>query len=54
MNKEKYLVNENIATYIYRIQAYKQVISRYFCIGFIDFMEKSRKFIRLYEFILYL
>ena len=28
----------NIKTNIFRIQAYDSIMSRYFCIGFIDFM----------------
>ena len=38
-------------TNIYRIQAYDSIMSGYFCIGFIDFMLKGKKFIRIYTFI---
>ena len=31
--------------YIYRIQAYVSIICGYFCIGFIDFMLKSKSII---------
>ena len=30
--------NKKIITNIYRIQAYDSIMSRYFCIGFINFM----------------
>ena len=38
--------NKSIITTIYRIQAYS-IMPGYFCIGFIDFMLKGQKFIRL-------
>ena len=37
----KIMVNKNI-TNIYRIQAYDSIKCEYFCIGFIDFMLKSK------------
>ena len=39
---KKFLENKNITTNIYRIQAYDLIMSGYFCIGFIDFMFKSK------------
>ena len=41
-----------IIIHIYRIQAYDSIICGYFCVGFIDFMLKGKKFARLYKFIL--
>ena len=35
---KKFINNKNIITNIFRIQAYGSIMSRYFCIGFIDFM----------------
>ena len=35
---KNFIGNKNITTNIYRIQAYNLTMSRYFCIGFIDFM----------------
>ena len=35
---EKFIGHKNIKTNIFRIKANNSVISRYFCIGFIDFM----------------
>ena len=32
---KKFKRNENIATNIYRIQAYNSIMYRYFCIGFV-------------------
>ena len=34
------------------MQAYDWIMSGYFCIAFIDFMIKGKKFIRVYKFIL--
>ena len=34
--------NKNIITNIYRIQSYDSIRCGYFCIGFIDFMFKSK------------
>ena len=34
--------NKNIITNIYKIQAYDLIMCGYFCIGFIDFMLKSK------------
>ena len=36
-------LNKDIVTNIYRIQAFDSIISEYFCIGFIDFMLKSKR-----------
>ena len=33
---------QNIITNIYRIQAYDSIMCGYYCIGFIDFMLKSK------------
>ena len=38
----KFIANKNIITNIYRIQAYDSIMCGYFCIGFIDFMLKSK------------
>ena len=38
----KFIVNKNIKTNIYRIQAYYSIMCGYFCIGFIDFMLKGK------------
>ena len=38
----KFIVNKNITTNIYRIQAYDSIMCGYFCIGFIDFMLKGK------------
>ena len=35
---KKFIVNKNIKTNIFRIQAYDSVMCGYFCTGFIDFM----------------
>ena len=37
--------NKNMITNIYRIQAYDLILCRYSCIGFIDFMLKSKSFL---------
>ena len=34
----KFIMNKNIKTNIFRIQAYDSMMCGYFCIGFIDFM----------------
>ena len=39
---KKFVENKNIITNIYRIQAYDSIMCGYFCIGFIDFMLKSK------------
>ena len=39
---KKFIGNKYIITNIYRIQAYDSIICGYFCIGFIDFMLKSK------------
>ena len=38
----KFIENKNFVTNIYRIQAYDSIMCGYFCIGFIDFMLKSK------------
>ena len=38
----KFLRNKNVKTNIYRIQVYASITSGHFCIGFIDFMLKSK------------
>ena len=47
----KFIGNKNIITNIYRIQAYNSKMCEYFCIGFIDFMLKGKKFVRVCKFI---
>ena len=37
-----FIRNKNIIVHIYRIQAYNSIISGYFCVGYIDFMFKSK------------
>ena len=50
--KKNYIVNKNIATYIYRKLAYYSVMCKYLCIKLIRFVKKLRsKFIRLYHFV---
>ena len=39
---KKMIANKNIITNIYRIQAYDSIMCGYFCIGFINFMLKSK------------
>ena len=39
----KFIGNKNIITNIYRIQAFNSIMCGCFCIGFIDFMLKSKK-----------
>ena len=39
---KKSIVNKNIVTNIYRIQAYDLIMCGYFCIGFVDFMLKDK------------
>ena len=39
----KFVGNKNIITNIYRIQAYDSIMWVYFCIGFIDFILKSKR-----------
>ena len=41
----KLIENKNITTNIYRIQAYDPKMCGYFCIGFIDFMFRSKNFL---------
>ena len=37
---KKFINNKNIIANVFRIQAYDSVMCGYFCIGFIDFMDK--------------
>ena len=37
-----FIGNKNIITNIYRIQAFDSIMCGYFCIGFINFMLKSK------------
>ena len=39
---KKSMRNKNVMTNIYRIQAHDSIMCGYFCIGFIDFMLKSK------------
>ena len=39
---KKFIGNKNILTNIFRIQAYDSIMCRYFWIGFIDFLLKSK------------
>ena len=43
---KKFIVNKNVVTNIYRIQAYDSIICGYFCIGFIDFMLKGKSLLQ--------
>ena len=47
----KFILNKNIITSIYRVEAHTSIMYRYFCIGLIDFMLKGKKFIRVYKFV---
>ena len=38
----KFIGNKNIVTYVCRMQAYDSIISKYFCIGFTDFILKGK------------
>ena len=38
-----FIINKNIKTNIFRIQAYDSIMCGYFCIGFIDFMLAGKK-----------
>ena len=38
----KFIENKNITTNIYKYQAYDSIMCEYFCIGFINFMIKSK------------
>ena len=42
---KKFIGNKNIITNVYRIKAYNSIIRGYFCIGFINFMLKSKSFL---------
>ena len=39
---KKFIGNKNIITTMYGKQAYSSILCEYFCIGFIDFMLKSK------------
>ena len=39
---KKFVSNKNIKTNIFRILVYDSIMSRYFCVGFIDFMLASK------------
>ena len=39
---KKFIGNKNIMSNIYRIQAYTSIMCGYFCVGFINFMLKSK------------
>ena len=39
---KKFIGNKNIITNIYRIQVYFSIMCEYFCIGFTDFILKSK------------
>ena len=39
---KKFVGNKNIITNVYRIQAYDSTTCRYFCIGLIDFISRSK------------
>ena len=43
---EKFVMNKNVVTNVYRIQAYDSVICPYFCIGHIDFMLKGESLLK--------
>ena len=43
--KKRFIENKNNITNTYRIQAYDSTLCRYFYIGFIDFMLKSKRFL---------
>ena len=47
----KFILNKNIITSIYRVEAHTSIMHRCFCIGLIDFMLKGKKFIRVYKFV---
>ena len=49
---KKFIENENIIANIYRIQTYDSIKCGYFCIGFIDFMLKSKS-ISVYKKIIF-
>ena len=44
-----FIGNKNIQTNIFRIQACDSVMCGYFCIGFIDFMLKSKSLTNLFS-----
>ena len=41
----KFIKNKNIKTNIYRIQTYDSIMCGYFCIRFIDFMLRGKRFL---------
>ena len=42
----KFILNKNIITNVYRVQAYDSIMCGYFCIGFIDFMLKGKSLLK--------
>ena len=40
---KEFIGNENIKANVFRVQANNSVMCRYFCIGFIDFMQADKK-----------
>ena len=42
---KNFIGNKDIITNIYRVQVYKSIMTRYFTIGFIDFMLKGKSFL---------
>ena len=49
--KEIFIGNKSITTNIYKIQAFDSIMCGYFCIGFVDFMIKYKKFTTAHRFI---
>ena len=49
---KKFMRDKNIITNIYRIQAYRSMMSGYFCIGFFDFMLKGKSLLDYTNFLL--
>ena len=49
---KKFMRNKNIITNIYRIQAYRSMMSGYFCIGFFDFILKGKSLLDYTNFLL--
>ena len=41
-----FIVNKNVVTNIYRIQAYDLIMCGYVCMGFIDFMLKGKSLLQ--------
>ena len=51
IEKEHSLEIKSITTNIYKIQAFDSIMCGYFCIGFVDFMIKYKKFTTAHRFI---